>query len=168
MDKQHSVLDGTDLILSLAGSALGFSTGCKVDTTVETGERITKETSSGKWSEKYVKKFSEKISADGCILTDGNSSIPTYDQLKDMMLKGEPIEAMYSLRDGDKRTGKTEGGWKGKYLITSLTGDGQAGDDAKYSVELENCGKVSKVGDGLTGTSVKEDATDAGTDEEKQ
>ena len=31
MDKQHSVLDGTDLILSVGDAALGFSTGCKVD-----------------------------------------------------------------------------------------------------------------------------------------
>ncbi len=163
MDKQHSVLDGTDLILSVGDAALGFSTGCKVDTSVETGERITKETSSGKWSEKYVKKFSEKISADGCILTDGDTTIPTYDQLKDMMLAGKPVEAMYSLRDGDKRTGKDSGGYKGKYIIVSLTADGQAGDDGKYSVELENCGKVSKVGEGLTGDTKAPDP-ESGTD----
>ncbi len=42
-----SVLDGTDLILSVGGKALGFSTGCKVSTSVETGERVTKEASSG-------------------------------------------------------------------------------------------------------------------------
>ena len=61
------------------------------------------------------------------------------------MLKGEPVDAAYSLRDGDKRTGKTDGGYAGKYLITSLDLDGQAGDDAKYSVGLENSGEVKKV-----------------------
>ncbi len=148
-----SVLDGTDLILSMGGAALGFSTGCKVSTTTETGERVTKEASSGKWKEKFVKSFSESITADGCVLTDGDSEIPTYDQLKDMMLAGTPIEASYSLREGDKRTGKTEGGYKGKYIITSLELDGQAGDDAKYSVSLENSGKVEKIGTGLTSPS---------------
>lgn len=148
-----SVLDGTDLILSMGGAALGFSTGCKVSTTTETGERVTKEASSGKWKEKFVKNFSESISADGCVLTDGDSETPTYDQLKDMMLAGTPIEASYSLREGDKRTGKTEGGYKGKYIITSLELDGQAGDDAKYSVSLENSGKVEKIGTGLTSPS---------------
>lgn len=102
-----SVLDGTDLIFSVGGKALGFSTGCKVSTSVETGERITKEASSGKWKEKYVKSFSESISADGCVLTDGDAETPTYDQLKELMLKGDPVDAAYSLRDGDKRTGKT-------------------------------------------------------------
>jgi predicted secreted protein len=128
---------------------LGFSTGCKVSTTVETGERVTKEASSGKWGEKYVKKFSEEISADGCVLTNGATDIPTYDELKELMLAGQPVEAQYSLRDGSSRTGKTAGGYKGKYLITSLELDGQAGDDAKYSLKLENVGAVTKVGNGL-------------------
>ena len=47
----YKVLDGTDLILSSMGHALGFSTGCKVSTSAETGERKTKEASSGKWKE---------------------------------------------------------------------------------------------------------------------
>lgn len=145
-----SILDGTDLILSVGGKALGFSTGCKVSTTTETGERVTKEASSGKWKEKYVKSFSESISSDGCVLTDGDTDTPTYDQLKDMQLAGEPIDASYGLREGDTRTGKTTGGYKGKYIITSLELDGQAGDDAKYSVQLENCGKIEKQENGLS------------------
>lgn len=149
---ENSVLDGTNLILSVGGNALGFSTGCKVSTSVETGERLTKESASGKWKEKFVKSFSESVSADGCVLVDGTTTMPTYDQLKDLMLAGEPIEVHYSLRDGDSRTGKTEGGYKGNFIITSLELDGQAGDDAKYSISLENSGAVTKVGQGLTET----------------
>lgn len=147
---EKSVLDGTDLILSVGDKALGFSTSCKVSTKVETGERITKEAASGKWKEKYVKSFSESISADGYVLTDGDPETPTYDQLKEMMLSAEPIEASYSLRDGDARTGKKTGGYRGKYLITSLELDGKAGDDAKYSVSLENSGKVERIAGGLS------------------
>lgn len=149
---ESSVLDGTNLILSVGGNALGFSTGCKVSTSVETGERLTKESASGKWKEKFVKSFSESISADGCVLVDGTTTMPTYDQLKELMLEGEQVEVHYSLRDGDARTGKTEGGYKGNFIITSLELDGQAGDDAKYSISLENSGAVTKVGKGLTET----------------
>ena len=148
-DMAKSVLDGTNLILGVGGKALGFSTGCKVSTSTETGERVTKEAASGKWKEKYVKSYSESISAEGCVLTDGDSETPTYDQLKEMQLNGEPVEANYSIRDGDSRNGKATGGYKGNYIITSLELDGQAGDDAKYSVQLENCGPVTKVKDGL-------------------
>lgn len=149
---EHNVLAGSDLILSLGGKALAFSTGCKVSTSAETGERVTKEASGGKWKDSYIKSFSEQISADGVTLRDGGDDMPSYDQLKDAMLKGEPVDGQYSLREGDTRLGKTAGGYKGKYLITSLELDGQAGDDAKYSVTLQNSGPVTKQGDGLTET----------------
>lgn len=144
------VLDGTDLILSVDGKALGFSTGCKITTTTETGERVTKEAATGKWKEKYVKSFSESISADGCVLTDGAAGTPTYDQLKDLQIAGKAIDASYNVREGSSREGKTAGGYKGKYIITSLDLDAQAGDDAKYSVQLENCGAVEKQDSGLS------------------
>lgn len=146
-----TVLDGTDLILSIKGKALGFSTGCKITTSTETGERVTKEAAQGKWKEKYVKSFSESISADGVVLTDGTDDTPTYDQLKDLQLAGVAVEVTYSVREGSTREGKTAGQYKGNYLITSLDLDGQAGDDAKYTVQLENNGKVEKVGTGLAG-----------------
>lgn len=146
----ENILDGTDLILSVGGGALAFSTGCKITTSTETGERTTKEaTTNGKWKQKYVKFFSESISADNLVCTDGTSDAPTYDQLKDLMLAGKPVEASYNVRNGSERTGKTSGGYKGKYIITSLDLDGQAGDDAKCSVQLENYGAVEKVDNGL-------------------
>jgi predicted secreted protein len=147
---QHSVLDGTDLILSVGGNALGFSTSCKVSTTTETGERTTKEASSGKWKEKYVKSFSEEISSDGVVLRNGDDDTPTYDQLKDLQLSGKAITASYALREGSTRTGKTASGYSGSFIITSLELTGDAGDDAKYSVKMENSGAVKKVGTGLT------------------
>lgn len=166
MSAEKEVLDGTDLILSVGTNALGFSTGCKISTSAETGERVTKEASAGKWKEKYIKSFSESISADGCVLTDGDAKTPTYDQLKDMMIAGQAVDAQYSLREGSTRSGKTAGGYKGKYLITSLELDGQAGDDAKYSVTLENCGKVEKLDGGLSQTASQSSGTGDSAGEE--
>ena len=65
------------------------------------------------------------------------------------MLSGTPVTASYNIREAGQRTGKVAGGYKGKYIITSLDLDGQAGDDAKYTVQLENYGKVEKQTDGL-------------------
>ena len=86
------------------------------------------------------------------MLTGSNAEMPTYDQLKDLQLAGTPVEGTYSVREGDGREGKTAGQYRGKYIITSLDLDAQAGEDAKYSVQLENCGKVEKIGTGLQGT----------------
>lgn len=147
-----SVLDGTNVILSMNGAAFGFSTGCKVTTSAETGERVTKEASAGKWKEKYVKTISETISVDGLVLVDGDTETPTYDQLKQAMEAGMPITLNYNLREGSTRTGKTAGGYQGKYICTSLDLDAQAGDDAKYSAQFENSGAVAAVtgGNGLS------------------
>ena len=135
------ILDGTDLILSVGGGALAFSTGCKITTQTETGERVTKEAASGKWKEKYVKSYSESISADGVVCTDGTSDAPTYDQLKDMQISGTPVDVAYNVREAGSRSGKTAGGYKGKFIITSL--------------DLENCGKVEKQTTGLQETATK-------------
>lgn len=145
----EKILDGTDLILSVGGGALAFSTGCKITTSTETGERVTKEATTGKWKQKYVKSYSESISADGLTCLDPDSGAPTYDQLKEMQLAGTPVDVTYNVRATGTRTGKTTGGYKGKFLITSLDLDGQAGDDAKYSVQLDNYGAVEKVDNGL-------------------
>lgn len=154
----ENILDGTDLILSIAGGALAFSTGCKVTTSTETGERVTKEAAAGKWKEKYVKSFSESISADGVVCTDADTNAPTYDQLKDAQIAGTPVDVTYNIREAGQRTGKTTGGYKGKFLITSLDLDAQAGDDAKYSIQLENCGKVEKMSTGLQSGTVSSHA----------
>lgn len=156
----ENVLDGTDLILSVSGGALAFSTACKITTQTETGERVTKEAAAGKWKEKYVKSFSETITAEGLTCTDGTSDAPTYDHLKALQTAGKPVDASYSVRDGNKRTGKAAGGYTGKYLITSLELDGQAGDDAKYSVQLENCGAVTPTGNGLQSSAVSMNAAE--------
>lgn len=153
------ILDGTDLILSVGGGALAFSTGCKITTQTETGERVTKEAASGKWKEKYVKSYSESISADGVVCVDAAKDAPTYDTLKDMQISGTPVDVAYNVREAGSRSGKTAGGYKGKFIITSLDLDGQAGDDAKYSIQLENCGKVEKLTTGLQDGTVTQSAS---------
>ena len=85
-------MDGTDLILSVNGGALAFSTGCKITTSTETGERVTKEAAAGKWKEKYVKSFSESISADGVVCVDAAKDAPTYDTLKDLQIAGTAVD----------------------------------------------------------------------------
>lgn len=153
----NEVLDGCNLILSVKleksgkAAALAFSESCKVSTDAETGERITKESSSGKWSEKFVKKFSEQITADGMVIIDGGDTLPSYDILKKLMLDGKPVDASYSIREGSTREGKTAAGYSGSFIITKLDLDGPADGDAKYSVTLDSCGPVTTLGNGLSG-----------------
>ena len=138
MATNYKVLDGTDLLLSVGGKALGYSTSCKISTSTETGERITKEAAMARWKEAYVKSFSETITADGLVLTNSDAEKPTYKELKAIQLAGEPVIAAYYQRS-------SEGGsiaYNGNYIITKLDIDATAGEDAKYSIELQNSGAI--------------------------
>ena len=135
--------DGTDLILGFVIDEtfwpFGHSTGCKISDSSETGERVTKEASSGKWKEKYIKSLAESIQADGFVY-DGDdalnkANLPT---LKELWMTGQPVKARYAYR-GEETTKYYEG----DYVITSLENEGQARDDEKYSITLENSGAIT-------------------------
>ena len=125
----ENILDGTDLILSVNGGALAFSTGCKITTSTETGERVTKEAAAGKWKEKYVKSFSESISADGVVCVDAAKDAPTYDTLKDhplidkstIGLAGSPTNILTSFTPPQKGAGMMLEG-AGKETTDKLAG----------------------------------------------
>ncbi len=131
--------DGTDLILGVMVEdkfqPLGHSTGCKISDSSETGERTTKEENTGKWSEKYVKKLSESISADGFVYEGDTMGFPT---LKSLWLSAIPVKLRYAYRGEEEKTY-----YQGDYIITSLEDNGQAGDDEKYSITFENTGPVT-------------------------
>ena len=142
MATNYKVLDGTDLLLSVGGKALGYSTSCKISTSTETGERITKEAATARWKEAYVKSFSETITADGLVLTNSDAEKPTYKELKTLQLAGEPIIAAYYQRASagdDTNTIRCYG----NFIITKLDIDATAGEDAKYSIELQSSGAVN-------------------------
>ena len=130
--------DGTDLILGFVIDEVfwpfGHSTGCKISDSSETGERVTKEASSGKWKEKYIKSLAESIQADG----DDEAQKVGMPTLKEAWLAAKPVKARYAYR-GEENTKYYEG----DYVITSLENDGQAGDDEKYSITLENSGAIT-------------------------
>lgn len=124
---------GTDLILSLNGKPMGYSTTCKISNSAETGERVTKERGEGRFKEKYVKSVSEQITTEGFEVTDSRTP---YADLKRLMLEGTPVTLTYCF------VGETAG-YSGEYIISSLDIDAAAGDDAKYSLTFENTGAVA-------------------------
>lgn len=135
--------DGTDLILGLvvenSFKPLGHSTGCKISDSTETGERVTKEASSGKFKEKYVKSLAEQIQADGFVY-DGDDAaskigLPT---LKQLWISGSTVKVRYAYRGEEETTY-----YEGDFVISSLENDGQAGDDEKYSLTLDNSGAIT-------------------------
>lgn len=126
---------GTDLILSLNGKPIGFSTTCKISNSAETAERVTKERGGSRFKEKYVKSISEQITTEGFVCDDSRTG---YDTLKALMATGTPVTLTYCF------VGQTQG-YSGEFIISSLDLDAPAGDDAKYSLTFENSGAVKSA-----------------------
>lgn len=136
---------GVDLIMGIMVSStfkpLGYSTGCKISDSTETGERVTKETGAAQWKEKYVKSLSEQITAEGFVYDDVAASSVGFPDLKSMWLAKQPVKLRYKYRDGEDL-------YEGDFIITSLEQDGPADDDEKWSVTFENTGAVIAVSNG--------------------
>ena len=113
---------------------LGYSTGCKISDSTETGERVTKESGAASFKEKYVK----SISADGFVYDNLAASSIGFPNLKTMWLNKQIVKLRYKYRDGDDL-------YEGDFIITSLEHDGPADDDEKWSVTFENSGAIAPV-----------------------
>ena len=135
---------GTDLILGVVRTSdnvetfypLGYSTGCKISDSTETGERTTKEAADSNWKEKYIKSLSETISADGFVYDNVAASKISFPDLKTAWLNKEEVTLRYKYRDETVL-------YEGNFIITSLEHDGTAGDDEKWSVTFENSGAIT-------------------------
>ena len=135
---------GTDLILGVVRTSdnvetfypLGYSTGCKISDSTETGERTTKEAADSNWKEKYIKSLSETISADGFVYDNVAASKISFPDLKTAWLNKEEVTLRYKYRDETVL-------YEGNFIITSLEHDGTAGDDEKWSVTFENSGAIA-------------------------
>lgn len=134
--------EGTDLILSVDGKALGHSTTCKISDSSETGERVTKEAQTGKWKEKYIKSLSETVTAEGFSYEGDQMGYPA---LKSLMLSSATVHLTYSYRANGNNGTAANQAYEGDFVITSLEETGDAGDDAKWSVTFENTGAVTEV-----------------------
>lgn len=137
--------NGVDLILGLVQSGtfkpLGYSTGCKISDSTETGERVTKETGASQWKEKYVKSLAEQITAEGFVYDGVAGTSVGFPDLKSMWLAKQPVKLRYKYRDQEANAGLYEG----DFIITSLEQDGPADDDEKWSVTFANSGAVTAV-----------------------
>ena len=144
--------DGYDLIMGVVVTEnnqetfkpLGYSSGCKISDSTETGERATKEPGKGKFKEKYVKSLAESITAEGFVYDSVAASSIGFPDLKTIWLNAQSIRLRYKYRD----QGDAEGLYEGDFIITNLEQDGPADDDEKWSVTFENTGPVTEVDGG--------------------
>lgn len=132
-------INGSDLLLSVGGKAVGHCTTHTLTFNSETKDRAVKpEATAGKsaglWKQKGVTGLSISISAEGLRFYDETEN--GYDQISPLWGKGDSVEVEAFRRGGD-----TTPYVRGKFVIASLEETSPAQEDSTYSVSLENDGE---------------------------
>lgn len=137
-------INGSDLLLSIGGKAVGHCTSHKTTFSSETKDRAvkplaTKGVTAGLWKEKGVTGLSISISADG---------LRYYDEAEGgfaanaaLWGAGQSVEVECYKRGETDEAAKGEVYLKGKFVIASIEESASAQDDTTYTISLENDGE---------------------------
>jgi hypothetical protein len=136
-------ISGSDLLVFVEGQAIGHCSTCTITNGTETKERAVKPPAAdtaanvGKWTEKNVSKLTVQITAEG--FSFYNEDECGYSDLLDLWAAAAPVTCKYAHR-GEEATVYRQG----EFVISNLQETSPAGDDATYSLTLENSGPVTK------------------------
>ncbi len=134
--------NGSNLLLSVGGKAIGHCTTHTVTFNSETKERAVKPLSTlaasdGFWKEKGVTGLSISISAEGLVFAGETEN--GFEKLAPLWGVGDSVEVKAFERQGDDSPSI-----EGMFVIASLELTAAAQDDATYSISLENDGAPTK------------------------
>ena len=132
-------INGSDLLLTVAGKPVGHCTSHTLTFNSETKDRAVKPVaskakSSGLWKGKGVTGLSISVSAEGLRFYDETEN--GHEQVAPSWGKGASVEVKAFKRGGDATPYL-----KGMFVISSLEETSPAQDDATYSISLENDGE---------------------------
>lgn len=132
-------INGSDLLLSIGGKAIGHCSTHTITYNSETKERAVKPVStsavsSGLWKEKGVTSLSISISFEG--LRFYGETEAGYTEIAPSWGKGTTVEVK-AFKRGEDAAPYLEG----NFVIVSLEETSAAQDDATYSGSLENAGE---------------------------
>lgn len=132
-------VNGSDLLLSVGGKAVGHCTSHTLTFNSETKDRAVKPAasasySSGLWKGKGVTGLSISISAEG--LRFYGESENGFDEIAAKWGVGQSVEVKAFEREGDAAPYVS-----GNFIIASIEETSPAQDDATYSISLESDGE---------------------------
>jgi len=143
--------NGSDMLLSVGGKAIGHCTTHTLTCNSETKDRAVKPVASaaisaGLWKGKGVVGLSISISAEGLHNYDEEEN--GYKILLGLWKEGKSVAVTCFERESDESPYAS-----GNFVITSLEKTDPAQDDSSYSISLENDGEVTIDESVLTPTS---------------
>lgn len=142
-------INGSDLLIKIAGKAVGHCTSHTLTFASETKDRAVKPVASATistslWKGKGVTGLSVSISAEG--LRNYDETEGGFKSLVSAWVTGQPVEVIGFERESDATPYLS-----GNFVITNLEETSPAQDDATYSISLENDGVVTITNTAITG-----------------
>jgi len=142
-------INGSDLLVKIAGKAVGHCTSHTLTFASETKDRAVKPVASATistslWKGKGVTGLSVSISAEG--LRNYDETEGGFKSLVNAWTTGQPVEVIGFERESDATPYLS-----GNFVITNLEETSPAQDDATYSISLENDGIVTITNTAITG-----------------
>jgi len=146
---KEGYINGSDLLIKIAGKAVGHCTSHTLTFASETKDRSVKPVASATistslWKGKGVTGLSVSISAEG--LRNYDETEGGFKSLVNAWVTGQPVEVIGFERESDATPYLS-----GNFVITNLEETSPAQDDATYSISLENDGVVTITNTAITG-----------------
>ena len=146
---KEGYINGSDLLIKIAGKAVGHCTSHTLTFASETKDRAVKPVASATistslWKGKGVTGLSVSISAEG--LRNYDETEGGFKSLVSAWVTGQPVEVIGFERESDATPYLS-----GNFVITNLEETSPAQDDATYSISLENDGIVTITNTAITG-----------------
>lgn len=146
---KNGYINGSDLLIKIAGKAVGHCTTHTLTFASETKDRAVKPVatatvSTSLWKGKGITGLSVSISAEG--LRNYDETEGGFKSLVNAWVTGQPVAVLGFERESDATPYLS-----GNFVITNLEETSPAQDDATYSISLENDGVVTITNSALTG-----------------
>ncbi|MBR4757015.1 MAG: hypothetical protein IK076_08745 [Bacteroidales bacterium] len=143
--------NGSDMLLYVGGKAVGHCTTHTTTLNSETKDRAVKpaasvSTAAGLWKNKGVTGLSVSISAEGLVFYTETEN--GYKTILSQWKVGDSVAVKCMER------GESDPYLEGNFIIASLERTDPAGDDATYSITLENDGEVTIDESAITGETI--------------
>ena len=151
-----SVIKGGDLMLFVDGKSIAFATNHTISINADTKETSTKD-NGGFWQVSEVGMLSWTCTSEN-LMGDPQAGIG-FDELFDIMIARKPVTGVFALEGDstnyiDQKLGaapaagwkaKTDDGYTGQIIITSLEKNAPNGDNATMKVSFTGVGELKKV-----------------------
>ncbi len=138
------IIEGQDLILYVAGTAVAHATTHSLELSAETRDRVSKDT--GKWKHKVAGLLGWTVSCEALACYDGHS----YHELYALMVARAAVAVKFAGREAvdDEDTWMPEAVgdtyYEGSAIITGLPLTAPNNEDATFSCSFEGTGELGQ------------------------